>query len=45
MSLTTAPVYIHVYRLKDSDMGFYHTGQLILYSLGSGHVGWFNPLP
>ena len=22
-----APVYIHVYRLKDSEMGFYHTGQ------------------
>ena len=21
-----APVYIHVYRLKDSEMGFYHTG-------------------
>ena len=20
------PVYVHVYRLKDSDLGFYHTG-------------------
>ena len=24
--LVLVPVYIHVYRLKDSELGFYHTG-------------------